>query len=540
MFGYGYAIPRIHTLSEGGGVPTWADRDNLGLPALLTIDAANDRGYFNGRSYASEAALLAAAGGSKSGLTRLFGPYVAPDATELFPNGDMSAGYTGWTNQNSATGAVVDGELVLTAGGVTSGRAVSPAVSVVDGYGYLMSAKTRRGTNAINVGVTASTSVSISPGVETIPLNTTTTDVVGSQTLASEGASLYLALAAGGVNATGTVIGDDFSVKRADPLINWTPTKQALQIEFTTPSAVAAIKTLATFEGKQSSGSRSVWKLYIDTDLHIKVQMTSRGTLRATMDLGLVGLSEAHTVDMAYHGPTFRCYAQLDNREMIAAPSSTVLMGACVIRIARSAAGETWDGGVTKFSVFNKVVVPPRTVVLAGDSYSSGSPGMWSGLTAAGRPCQVVIGSGGTDLTTQVGHFANSADYLNGVVIWWDGDANRASADPASDLALYAQGLAYLGHSRFLIIPSLRRANNSSNWANTTARANALFAAYPNNTYDAQTFLATLSDGSAGDLAAVAGGYVPPSCLGDGTHLTATAANAVMAQVKSWLDGKGW
>jgi hypothetical protein len=98
----------------------WVPRDGTGRRPALFLDLENNRGWYDGRVYATEAAALAAVGGTASGGTRRIGNHVAADAPELLPNGDLSLGVGDWTSLNGATAAVVAGELEMSGTGLTN------------------------------------------------------------------------------------------------------------------------------------------------------------------------------------------------------------------------------------------------------------------------------------------------------------------------------------------------------------------------------------------------------------------------------------
>lgn len=525
----------------GGGMPSWVPKTNRNVAALMTLDVANNRGWFSGTAYATEAAFLAAVGGVKSGAAYTVGPYVDPAATELVTNGDLSNGTTGWAAVNGGTISVVNGEMVLEGAGGTNASAETPVIPVVVGKAYRAKAKYRKGTATNAAAVIAASSASLSPAIAGMPNNNTTTDVTNTTGFAAETATSYLALRIPATTPTGTVIGDNFSVKEASPLSGWVPAKDALVIDFVCPSANATIKTVCSLEDGLSSTSRNKTKLYVDTDGHLKIAVTTSGTLRSTTDLGAVSPGSSHSVQ----------FTSANNRVFIALDSGLPLLisgfvteGVYALFFGKSAIGETWDGSISKVSVFSDEYLPARAIVANGDSYVDGVAGVavGSGMIAAGRSAVASVGLGGSDLPTQLGLLQAVPGLTNGILIQWDGDANGFGTT-AADMVIYAQIVALLGHNRFVIIPSCNRANVTGSQRQATIdRSTAIRSTYPTNSYDAQAYLATLSDGSAGDIAAVAAGNIPPSCLqADGTHLTSTAMNAVMAQIVSTvITPNGW
>lgn len=535
-FGISRALSGPLAPSKGARVPAWVARDNLGGAALMTLDGAGGRGYHNGIAYPTEAAFLAGIGGSKSGEGRTIGPYVDPAAPELVSNGDFSAGLGGWAPLSTALTSVVGGELVLDGNGVTNASVVSPAMSVTLGKAYRASAKYRRGTAANAAVAIVSPAAGLSPSIG-LGNNNTTSDVTNAVGFAAEGSSHYIALRIPATTPTGTVIGDNFSVKEASPMAGWVAGKAALVVDFMAPASVPALVVLAAFE---DGGGRNKIRLYLDTDGHLKIGVTTAGTLRSTTDLGAVTLGAAARAH--FTSANNRVFASLGS----ALPSLITgfnTEGVYALYVGRSSSGETWTGTISKAALYAKEYAPARAILCDGDSYVAGVGGasVVGGLVAAGRSAAVGIGVGGSTLSQQLGYLQANPGLTNSVFVHWDGDANGYGST-ATDMALYAQMVALLGHNRFVIITPCVRANSADKAAPTVALAAALKAAYPANCYDAQAFLATLSDGSAPDLAAVAAGQIPPSCLqADNTHLTVTAMNAVIANmVSTMITPKGW
>lgn len=119
------------------GGPNWA------VPAaLLDLDFAATRFFYKDRHFASETALLAAIGGTKSGIKRTIGPYDIPGASELVSNGTFSGGTQIDLTTLNPTGAVLAGSRTvnadgsLTLGPVTNLRFYFPYASLTNGKVY--------------------------------------------------------------------------------------------------------------------------------------------------------------------------------------------------------------------------------------------------------------------------------------------------------------------------------------------------------------------------------------------------------------------
>jgi lysophospholipase L1-like esterase len=99
-------------------------------------------------------------------------------------------------------------------------------------------------------------------------------------------------------------------------------------------------------------------------------------------------------------------------------------------------------------------------------------------------------------------------------------------------MADIASAVANLSHSRFLVLTVLNSKTETTGTANYNAIIalnNAILAAYPNNSYDMRSHLATDPDGT-----------IPSGMMSDVIHLNATGYAEVAAQVSAFLSGKGW
>jgi hypothetical protein len=100
----------------------------------------------------------------------------------------------------------------------------------------------------------------------------------------------------------------------------------------------------------------------------------------------------------------------------------------------------------------------------------------------------------------------------------------------ASTLADAAAMIAFLGHSRYLIVGPLTKTTDSPSVVAEKVQTNTdLAALYGSKFRNMLSILQASNDGSANDLADVAAGYTPRSLRVDEVHLTTTANNTIVA-----------
>lgn len=501
--------------------------------ASLDMDFAGSRFWWNEARYADEAAFLTAIGGSQSGVTRIIGPTAIGD--ELFVNGNPVADLTGWTAQNGALLSAVGGELVMDANGGTNATGHHSIPTQVS-HAYKVTAKYRRGTATNNVIVAIMTA-----GLSTrnsTPANSTTTDIEGSATFGAEGATMVAGLRVAATAASGTAIGSEFRCTECVPFEGFAPAAFAARVAFTAPASVASDLCLIEAHGNNQNKITAVLRA---ADSHLVVTVTFGGSAAAALDLGAIALGTPHVLEMSNAANRFM--ARIDGGDVVADDAGT-MPGIGMLYIGRSNTGQTWTGTIERVTVYDGEFASSNAISMDGDSYSTaGGVGGVSGrnmlATSTGRPV-FSTGVGGSTLAEQVARVIANPGLYRGVFVHIDGDAN-GYGDLATDMALYAQMAAALGHGRFIFVPSFERANKTSEAnAATLARRNALIAAYPNNHVDGQAVLAAQAV-SPGDDATVSAGQIPASMLqADGTHLTSAGMDYLTDAIAAFLSAKGW
>lgn len=171
----------------------------------------------------------------------------------------------------------------------------------------------------------------------------------------------------------------------------------------------------------------------------------------------------------------------------------------------------------------------PNPLLGAGDSYMSGA----SGVSMAGslfalnsRPVDN-IGAGGATLDQiRDAYIAQPAAIKQRTTVFWDGSPNGYGT-PAAYMAIYAQIVAAIPHSRFVILPPvIRSIMSGQEQADTQTIRTALLSTYPSNTIDVQAVLGN----------PVSGGNLQ----GDNTHLNSTGMGLSATPVNNMLVTNGW
>lgn len=524
---------------NGDGAP-WVLKDGAGRRPALLLDFEGNRGFYDGRIYATEAAALAAAGGTASGGTRKLGDYVAPDALELLPNGDLSLGIGEWTALNGATAAVVAGELEMSGTGLTNPTVRSGAAATRQGKAYRAKATYRKGTATGSPLVISSRSATMSPLSNALPQNATIVPVTSTRTFGGEGSTHHLGLRTV-AGPGGTVYGDDFSIKEATAFAGFSSPAFAAILRFRMPAVLpASTKVLFSFD---DDGARNRYRVALNADGTITAALDSNGTNRTThvIAANLVAPGATHVLHVSCDG-TSRFLVALDETNLYGQQAGLTPAGACWLRLGASpVAGEEWTGTILSAALFSQEYVPPRFIWAVGDSYVAGAGGVSLELgIEATDPSRLVVssGAGGSNVATQLAAMRSNPGLQGCIMVHWDGDAN--GADAHADSATF-ESMSQLA-ARHVFVGSVRRMNHSTaEIAATYARNDWLFARFGLRYLDPHPTLHALATTSAEDTTAVAAGRTPPSCLqADGTHLTVAAMNAVSAAVLARIEVLGW
>ncbi|WP_247777333.1 hypothetical protein [Bradyrhizobium sp. CW1] len=198
-----------------------------------------------------------------------------------------------------------------------------------------------------------------------------------------------------------------------------------------------------------------------DATKHLHLIVTYGGSTAADLDLGLVDVLTPYTID--WTAATNRFAARLNTGASLV-DSVGQMPGVGALDIARSpTSGETFDGTISRWTLFATERLPPDVFFLEGDSYPAGVSGVsiTGSLAAASGRGAFTTAVGGSDLQTEVARVLTHLDLTGAVYIHWDGDANNW-IDVATTMSYYAQLVASLKTSKFIIIPPCRRNNKTA------------------------------------------------------------------------------
>lgn len=515
---------QIIVLLGGAAAPGWVLRGADGLPAFFDSDATNTRFWYDRTAYSSETPFLTAAGGVTSSAARVYGAYLSPTATNLISNATFGD-TTGWTGTNGSIAAVA-GQLQLTGSG--SGSAAASTPFTLDATAaYQVDGNVTRGAGpGISLGISDLSSL----GSFKKSIGPVSTQAI-SFLYGAVQTSYFAGIKQNGAS-TGISILDTPKVRQVFPFSRSTVAVLSGRISFTLPSSFAADQVI--FQADSDDEVNRVRLVYVNATGHLNLITTYNSVAKATIDLGAVSTSTAYYVDFfASAAPAAFTWASLSGAAVIQNANGGA-WGLAKFRTGKSFTGDTFTGTVSRTTLFDGENTAKNTYIWGeGDSYVAGAADTTSltkSLQANTAARMFYTAVGGTTLANELTRVQAHPKMAGNAFIIWDGDANGFDT-LANDMARYASIVAALGHSRYVIIPPCRR-NNASGAQNaaTLALQGAIASAYPNNYYDAQAFLATLSDGSAQDIIDVANNVIPTSTLqGDGTHLISAKMDLVAA-----------
>lgn len=526
-------------LNEGVGV--WWDAD-----ALIDSDFAHSRFRFNGQNYADETAWLAAIGGSKSGITRTIGPYVA--GAEVLPDGGFASGVDSWadapaTAANGDVSQVANRLRLSYTGAGTAYNARRPTTVLANrAYRFQATVPARAGGGISAASVRAAADTDLGNGaVANVNFGNALPQTL-SVVQAAPSTTLYFGLgSAGTASAANWIEVDDASVLEVYPYAAFTPGSLSARLNFTTPAAASGNKVLAEWSDDNTSRRSSV-RVVFDASAHLRLIVTQDAFDWANLDLGVVGTSEAHTIALAVTAN--RVSASLDGGTLVTDTSSTT-PGIGVLRICRSASGETWDGTIERVRIYAEalsdaaLVSPFKALVIWGDSLSattgaSDAAHTWWGLLAADLGWTVISkGVGGDDTATELARFNAETSYRNWLNIFCDRPYNGEMSLPVTPLDNLAAMVAQV--ARFFVVPPVL--NSTSGLPDIAAtdidaiKAALLTGIYAGHSLDsaAQAAFQTTLD-SDSTRVGTAGDYI---------HWNDTGHAAVKAAVKAGLQAVG-
>jgi hypothetical protein len=327
-------------------IPSWVLRSATNTPAVFQRDPANSRYWFNGRSYATEAAFLTAAGGVTSSNARVFGPFVDPTNTNLVTNGTFDTDTTGWTASLSGAIASVSGECQLTIGAINSSFAQALNTTAL-GRAFRGTGTGRRGTTLNTIQFSASINSTLTGGKADSTIATTNPTT---QSLLFSGVNNTTYYGARNTSASGdgnTAIFDNMSVVEVWPFQGWVHSSIVVLVEATTPTA-AGVDQVIWQSDVQTERDR-IRLVRLTADNHIHLIVTSNNVAQADLDLGAVADATAFSIAFSCGQNSFS--ASL-NGGVAVTDSSGVCPGAGIMQIGRSFTGNSWTGTDPLVAVF--------------------------------------------------------------------------------------------------------------------------------------------------------------------------------------------
>ena len=315
--------------------------------ALFDADYASDRYFWNGQTYVDEDALLAAIGGTKSGIARTIGPYVDPAETNILTNGDFSDGTTGWAaGQTGSSIQAVSGELELTSTGSLNG--FSQAVNGKQGRAFRFRGTGRRGTTSNSFLLFNGTNAILSSGT-TIgdAINSTSPKTVEGYAAAYINSFSFVGVRNTSGSGSGTAYFDNFSLVEVWPFKDWPSADVGVVIEATAPVSASADEVLWQADMDRERDKARVMRRI--SDKHVVVLYTINNT-DVSLDLGEVGDGEAFGVALNI-APLGGLAASLNGGVPVTSPTNDC-PAAVIMRIGRSFTGNQWTGSIERVTVF--------------------------------------------------------------------------------------------------------------------------------------------------------------------------------------------
>lgn len=474
--------------------------------AALALDFTNGRYRFDGADYASEAAVLAAAGGVKTGSTYALGPYEIGATTVT--NGDFAANVTSWNAQNSGLIAWSSGQLQLTGnGGNTAGVSQSQTVAV--NRAYRLSAKVTRVTGGSAPYLAMSSAAGLGGAFVQSLLAATDVPTQMAVLWGAIQTTVNVGIKMNSAAAAGTNLLDDIALKEVAPVKGEAGLSFPFECTFTMPAAGAGNKVLLAGD---DDSERNTVKLLVNSSGELRLATTINSAAQANILLGSPAAGSSNKVTASLQSANN--FVQLNADAVI--QNNNTHPSPAILRIGRDFTGNAVDAGaVTKLELFSGQRVPASWIWFEGDSYareSADTTALWKSAQAAGRR-GFATSIGGTTLTNQRDRILANPGFAINPMVWWDGNANGYGT-LAADRAKYAAGIAGRSDNRFIIIPPVTSPSSASDVnAAAVALQPALAADFPNNVFNAQAVIDGIAD----------------AYQADGIHLKGTTMDAVWA-----------
>ena len=538
------------------GLPAFVPLDQEGQPATLALDLANDRGWYNGKSYGSLSALLAVSAGTRIGDAYEFGPVFG--AEEWLTNGHFDSDVSGWTSGRSATIAAVGGECQFTGGGGSLGYFIQ-SVSGRRGRCARLTVSGRRGssTNSFLGGGGGDATVNFLNGGATSAqiTSTATSTITGLLNITDDPAGI-------GVRNTssagaGTAYFDNLSLVEAHPFETWPGLDFSIVLSGTVPSLGSSPQVLIQGDN-DDSGQKHLWRVILDIDGVFKFNYRNNSSVGSVLELGSVAVGQPFRLAIGISRTAQS--ASLDGKPVVSL--SATMPGTGKLRVGK---GYGTTNSLPHAALTGASVVSGRqpntwlqyaasgfssaAIWTNGDSYTDGAYGVALASSLRNLTGRIVINDavGGSTLRAARDRLVAAPHARRKPLVIWDGSANGYGSVEET-LAIVDEIVAWHGDAkRIIIVPSVSVGPSSSIAVSSYTSdmeairdgiiARGLWPAGAE--FDPTARLNAIAAGSAQDLIDMSARVVCQSLLNDQVHLKQAAMDVVTGLVASTLSARG-
>jgi hypothetical protein len=434
-----YITQLVHTLAYDASLV--ADTPTGAKVYMVAMDGTF---WWRGTPYASEAEMIAAAGGTGSMLTMSLNGYVAPDAPNILAGVDFTIDQQQFVLTNNASGAVTGGYLQMTAAGANY-SALSRAIT---GYG----GKALRFTATVKTDTVTSSGAAlgisnyaqnflVAYASRALPSNTpdTTLSVVGA---VSYGKPTWVGLYH--FSGTGVSYMKNPVLQEIRPARDFPTSGLMVELRGTAPGSIPGSTQVLWQADCGLRFDRARVELRSDGTVHFTGQIADgSGTPAQLFDLTLGSLTGGQSfIIVAGCNGTTAVGAMNGGAAQTATPQ--IPIGEAYFRMGRDHAGASvFTGTITAYRIISGLEtagwcqrrssaaqVTDPGLWTEGDSYSSFSTGFHTMLLDQGYEV-ANTGSGGSTFAQQYARLIDStnlANFGNRTVVWWDGSPNGRAA----------------------------------------------------------------------------------------------------------------
>ncbi|WP_105386084.1 SGNH/GDSL hydrolase family protein [Neorhizobium alkalisoli] len=531
-------------------VPSWVPLDAAGQAVPFVLEAANNRGWYDGMSYPTEAAFLAAAGvaGNSSAGVRRFGPYDVPAAANEFPGvADLSATTALTAVGTGSSIAIVGGELEFTSGGTGARWRFSLPLQRKT---YRWRLRGRLGTNTTGQQKPAS---SINTGM-TGGIYLATPNFSGANSL------LEVVVAAGNVSqrygglyqsnsSTGTSYFNSASLTEVKPFSIFNQMEGSVGLEGVADSSGTdqVLLDISNAQSGQSGDNDFIRVTRVAATGVISCVVRASATEVYNQAIGTVAAGSPIKIVLGWKDDDLSVC--LNGSAPFQKASATVIQSHSIMRFGGSLSGNVWSGLQRGYYLPAKQPdwwlqhassgFAATDIFAEGDSYTAGAGGVSLSGTLRTDTDRAVINTavGGSTLAAARDRLIAEPNARGKTLVIWDGSANSYGS-VAATCAIVDQIIAWHGEpSRIILLPSVAVGPSASGVKSSyTLDMEAIrdyIATKGVHTSDTVPLINAIATGTAQDLLDISAGVVCASLLQDTVHLTQAAMDAVADQVAS-------